>query len=159
MTDGRIESRPHRHRDVTVNSDWITTLGAILPLIFGDLQLMRGIYFSVWGHFSEPIPIHRDFLGIFTATFTVIACAYLFMFAFTLRKISLKVACALMGLDLVIDVLLKLSWVPQALRRDAVVITTLMFQAALLIFLGALAKWLVSVVRLRTFGEHRGGDH
>jgi len=159
MIDEQPKSQSLRRRELTVDSDWLTTLGAILALLAGVLVLIRGIYQVMWRRFAEPVPMHWSFFKIFAEVFAVIACGYFFIFAYSLPKLSQKIAAVLMGMNLATNILVKLLPVSQSLRRAAMVSASLMFQVALAILLVALAKWLGSIVRLSPADEHRGGDH
>lgn len=157
MTENAQAGR--RSRNIVVDSDWITTFGAIALLIVCVLLFARDARNLIWGHLRGPAPLHKSFWSIWNLAFETIAAIYLFMFAFKLTQKAARIACGLMGVRLGGFVLLSCFDISHSARRVAAVSGSIVSQVALVIFCVAIAQWLKSVVRRDAPPQPRGGDH
>ncbi len=157
MKAGPKTRSPHLW-EITVESDWFTTVGAAVLLIVSGLLLVREIDHFIWDHLSEPVHIHRIFWSIWNKAFEAIAAIYCFMFAFKFPNNSVKIACLLMGIDLSSFVLLSCFHTSPGLLHIAAVSGSAVRQVALAFFCVALAQWLRSVVRGGRQSELPGGE-
>jgi len=146
MTE-QLKTSPPRPSEVTVNSDWLTTVWAVLGLIGCFLLLVSSIGHLMWGHLVLPRPARRDLFGILNEVYKVFACILAFVLAFEFREKSLKFGCVLGGLSLVISSLLGLLHMSSRAFHTLAIARSAMWQVALILFLVAIAQWLRSVVR------------
>jgi len=144
--------------EITVESDWFTTVGAAVLLIVSGVLLVREIDHFIWGHLSRPVHIHGTFLSIWNKVFEVIVAIYCFMFAFKIPNYSVKIASLLMGIDLSSFVLLSCFHTSPGVLHIAAVSGSAMRQVALAIFCVALAEWFRSVVRWSRQSVLPGGE-
>ena len=145
--------------EITVDSDWFTTLGAVVLLVLSALLLVREIDHFVWGRLSLPVPLRISFWIIWNKIFEAIAAIFCFVFAFKLANKYLKTASALMGMNLAGFVLFSCFPIsPRALHVVALS-GSVMRQIALVTFCVALAQWLKSVVRWGPQTELTGGGN
>lgn len=141
------DTPPRAKTEITVDSDWVTTFGAILVAILGCLSLVREIYRFMWGHLVAPAPIQKGFFGIFQLVSTAIVSIYLITSAAGITKRSLRIASILIGIDLAVQTVLSLFAIPPTIRRIVVISKSLMFQMGLIFLLFAIVRWLGSVIR------------
>jgi len=154
------ETQASRHgRELTVDSDWITTFGAVALFIICLMFLAADARNLIWGHLRGPVLIHKSFWSIWNKSFETIASIYLFILAFNIPQKALKVACALMGVRLASFVLLSLFNISAGVRSYAAVIGTIISQIALIIFCVAIAQWIKRVVRWSAPSQPQGGGH
>jgi len=146
MTE-QLKTSPPRPSEVTVNSDWLTTVEAVAGLIVCSLLLIGEIRHFVWGHFAQPAQVRRDFFGIFNEVLRAIACVLAFVLAFEFRKKPLKVACFLGGLSLAAGSLLGFIHITSGTLHAVAMATSVMRQVTLVLFLVAIAQWFKSVIR------------
>jgi hypothetical protein len=156
--NAETETRSSRIWEITVESDWFTTLGAAVLFIVSGLLLVWEIDHFILGHLSGPVRLHRSFWSIWNKVFEAIAAICCFIFAFTLPKKSVKIASLLMGINLAGFVLLSCFHISPGVRHIAAVSGSAMRQVALAIFCVALAQWLRSVVRWGRQSELGGGE-
>jgi hypothetical protein len=152
------KNRSPRIWEITVESDWLTTLGAAVFFIVSGLLLVREIDHFIWGRFSAPVGFHRSFWSIWNKVFEAIAAVSCFMFASTFRRKSVKTASLLMGVNFAGFVLLSCFPISPGVRHIAAVSGSAVRQVALAIFCVALAQWLRSVVRWGRPSELPGGE-
>lgn len=144
---GVSDTPPQAETEITVDSDWVTTFGAILVLILGCLALVHEVYRFIWGHLVGPAPLQKSFSGIFELLLTAITSIYLIILATTFTKRSLRIACSLIGINLAIEIALSLLAIPPSVRHIALISKSIMFQTGLIFLLFAIVRWLGSVVR------------
>ncbi|SPF33687.1 membrane hypothetical protein [Candidatus Sulfotelmatobacter kueseliae] len=150
--------RSPRIGQITVESDWITTLEVGALFVVCGLLLAGEIHNVLYGQIAGEHPVHRDFLSILIKVFTPIAAAYCFMLAFRFPKTSVRTAFLLVGADLVRSAVLSVFHVPSVARHAAVIAGSAARQIALAIFLVAIAQWFKSVVHWAPPSEPQGGD-
>jgi len=144
--------------EITVESDWFTTVGAAVLLIVSGLLLVREIDHFIWGHLSGPVHIPRSLWSIWNKVFEAIAAVCCLMFAFKFPNNSVRIASLLMGIDLASFVLLSCFHMSPGVLHTAAVSGSAMRQVALAIFCVALAQWLRTVVRWGRQSELPGGE-
>lgn len=152
------DTRSERIWEITVESDRLTTLGAVVLFIVCGLFLVREIDHFIWGHFSGPVPLHRSFWSIWNKVFETIAAIYCFIFAFNFPNKYLKIACVLMGINLSASVLLSCFHISPSALHIAAMSGSAVRQVALAILCVALAQWLRSIVRRGRQAEIPGGE-
>jgi len=135
-----------RSSEIIVDSDWLSTAGAVLGLVMCSLLLVRETRHFVWGHFVQP-PVRRDFFGILNNVYKVIACIFGFALAFEFRKKLLKVACVLTSLCIAVSGLLSFLHVSPSTFHMVAMARSAMWQVALVLFLVVIAQWFRSVIR------------
>jgi len=145
MTE-EAKTPPSSWGEITVDSDWLTTLGAIALLVACCLLLVSEIRHFVWGHFAQPAQARRDFFGILNEVYKIIASILAFVLAFEIREKSAKVGCLLGGLSLASSSLLSFLHVSSRAFPTAAMARSVVRQVALVLFLVAIARWLKSVV-------------
>ncbi len=151
-------TRSERTWEITVESNWLTTLGAVVLFMVCGLLLVREIDHFIWGHVSGPVRLHRGFWSVWNKVFEAIAAIYGFIFAFNFPNKYVKTACVLMGIDLSASVLLSCFHIPPSALHIAAMSGSALRQVALAIFCVALAQWLKSVVRRGAQPEIPGGE-
>jgi len=153
------ETRTARVRDISVESDWVTTLGAVLLFIIWGVLLVREIRHFIWGHVSVPPHLHKGFLSIWNWAFEGIAAVYCFVFAFRFPRKPAKVACALAGIYLAGSFLLSCFRLSLGVQHIAGASRSILYQIALAISCVAVADWLTSVVHRGPPSEPQGGNN
>jgi len=145
-------------RAFSVESDWMTALGAALLLVVCGLLLVREIRHFIWGHLSMPMRPQRNLWSIWNQVFDAIAALYCLIFAFKFPRKSAKFASALMGIYLAGSLLL--SWVQLYLSEQhfAAMIRSVWWQIALTMSCVAIVDWFGSVVRRNSPSDAEGGD-
>ncbi len=156
----KLESKTRSPRlwEIAVESDWITTAGATVLLLVCCLLLVREIDHFIWHQLSRPAHIHGGFWSIWNKVSEAMTGICCFLAAFTLPKKSVKIACALMGIDFAGFALLSFFHTSSGLLRIAAVGGSAARQVALAIFCMALAQWLRSVVHRDSQSELPGGE-
>jgi len=152
------KNRSPRIWEITVDSDWFTTLGAAALFVVSGLLLVREIGHFTWGRFSFPVALHRSFWSIWNKVFEAIAAILCFMFAFEFPRKSVKIASVLMGINLAGFVLLSCFRISPSVRHIAAVSGSALRQIALTTLCVALAQWLRSVIRWGRPSELPGGE-
>lgn len=145
--------------EITIDSDRTTTILLALLFMLCTLLLAREVRNTIYGHLTLPRPLHRNVFGIFTAFSEGMASIYLFLFGFNFPRKSVKLACVLMGADLVCSVALSWLHVSPAIRHTMSVAGSGVRQVALVVFLFTIADWFRTKVRrissLQTGAEER----
>jgi hypothetical protein len=137
-----------RKREITINSNWIITVGmALLFPICGALLIwnIRSLLFERVDHSFSPTYL--------------ISAVYYFLFAYSFPAKSLKVAFLLLGTDMVIRVALHYLHASNAVQHAAAVGGSLFNQIALTIILVAIVHWFRSVVHWTRLTEDGAPDH
>jgi hypothetical protein len=144
--------------EITVESDWITTVGAVLLFVICGLLLIREIRHIIWGHLSVLPHLHKGLWSIWNWVFEGIAAVYCFILAFTFPRKPVKLACALAGIYLAGPFLLSCFRLSLSVQHVARVSRSILYQFALVISCVAIADWLRSVVHRGPPSEPQGGD-
>ncbi len=152
------ETRTPRTWEITVESEWISTLGMSLLFLICGLLLVREIRHFIWSDLSVPVHLHKGFWNIWDKVFEAIAALYCFMFAARFPKKSVKAACALMGICLAGSVLLSCFRLSSNTQHIAATGRSILSQIALAIFCLVIADWFRSVCRWTPSAPRRGGD-
>jgi len=136
-----------RSWEITIDSDWITTIMMTILFIICALSLAREIRRVALGHFYGPARLRISFWSIWNKIFGVIGAIYFFIFAFTFPKKSAKVASVLMGTDLAVYALLSCFPISLTVSHIVAVIGSAVRQIALVIYCMAIIEWFKSLVR------------
>ena len=147
MDSGR-ETRIAGSRQIAIESDWPTTVGALVLVVVVTLLLVTEIRHFIWGSFPHPAQKLRDFWGIPTSVYTVIAGLLALAMAFERREKSLKIAMAFFCTYFLASALLGWFHLPGRIFTVAVMTESLVLQIALAITLFEIAHWFRSVVKL-----------
>jgi hypothetical protein len=131
-----------RKREITIDSNWIMTVGMAVLLVFCGWQLIREARDLVVGNLTEQVwfaPI--DKIG------TVILAAYCLLFAFSFRALHVRAAFILLGTAAAVRFSLSFLHVSPAALHFAAIGGAIADQIALMILLFAIVQWFKSVVR------------
>ena len=153
------EPRTRGRREITFDSDWLTTIGLGLLFVVLCLLLVKDIQDFIWRHFTGPTHVQLNYWSISNNIFQGIAGIYGFIFAFTFPQKLAKIACVLMGAKLAGFALLSCINISSSVRHVAAVCGSIVSQIALVIFLVVIAQWFKSVIRWDTPSELQGGDN
>jgi hypothetical protein len=134
-----------RRWEITIDSDWITTIMMAVLFIICGLLLAQEIRHVAQGHFRGPERLRITFWSIWNKVFEAIAAIYFFMFAFKVPKKSVKTASILMGTDLAVYALLSCFHISLALSHIVAISGSAVRQIALIIYCVEIARWLMSV--------------
>ncbi len=151
-------ARSERIWEITVESNWLNTLGAVVLFIACGSLLVREIDHFIWGQFSRPVRVHLAFWSIWNKVFEAIAAISCFICAFNFPNKYVKTASVLMGTNLAGFVLLSFFQLSTRTLHVASVGGSVLRQIALAICCMALAQWLRSVVRWGRQSELPGGN-
>jgi hypothetical protein len=161
--NAEARTRSKRLWEVTVESDWITTVSMAALFLICVLLLASEIHAVVRDHIIPVALARGTFSDIFTKAFEVIAAIYCFIAGLrhptnSIRfGKSVKFAFVLVGIHFGSTALLGLFHTSLVVRHAAAVIGTIMMQIALAIFCVAIASWFRSIVHWHVDSEHRGG--
>jgi hypothetical protein len=153
------ETQSPRVGPITVESDWITTVGALVVFVACCVLLLSEVEHFLGGRFAVPHRPHYDFFSIFTKVYEVIAGVLCFTVALNYANKPVKTGLVLMGVNLTGAALLSYLPLSSAAFRLAVTSRSIMSQIALTIFILAIAQWLRSVVKRVSSAGPRGGDN
>lgn len=134
-----------RRWEITIDSDWITTIMMAILFIICGLLLAQEICHVAQGHFHEPERLRISFWSIWNKVFEVIAAVYFFMFAFRVPRKPVKTASILMGTDLAVYALLSCFPISLALGHVVAISGSAVRQIALIIYCVEIARKLMSV--------------
>jgi hypothetical protein len=154
------EIQASRHgRELTVDSDRITTFGAIALFIICTVLLVGDVRNFIWGHLQGPVLIHKSFGSIWNKVLEGVAAIYGFVLASSFTQKPVKIACILIGVRMAGFVLLSCFNVSPSVRHIAAVSGSIVDQVALVIVCVVIVQWLTRVVRWSPPPEAHGGDH
>jgi hypothetical protein len=149
---------PRQGRELTVDSDWITTFGAVALFIICLLLLAGDTRKFISGHLKEPMHLQKSFWSIWNKVFETVAAIYGFALASSFTQKPVKIACLLMAVKLAGFVLLSFFNLSLSVRHIAALTGSVVSQTALVIFCVAIVQWLKRVVRWNTAPEPHGGN-
>ncbi len=129
--------------EITIDSNWIVTIGMALLLVFCGWQLIREVRHLVNGDLVEQIILTH----VFDKISAVIYVVYCFLFAFSFSAKSVKLAFVLLGTDKVIRVALHYFHSSATMQHSAAVAGSIARQIAFTIIFVAIIQWFRSVVR------------
>src|ERR1700732_1748761 len=130
-------------REITIDSDWITTLVMALLLVFCAWQLIREARHLVFDSLAGTILLTQSIDKVRTAI--LVGCYFLGVFLPWPR--SVKLGGLLLGTDIVVRVALHYFNASTSEQHSAAVAGSIARQVALALFIFAIAQWLKSVVR------------
>ena len=136
-------------RDITIDSDWITTFVMALLLIFCCWQLLREGRHLVFDGLAGTILLTQF---IDKARTAIIAVCY-FLGVFLPWPMSVKVGGLLMGTDIIVRVALYYLDASTSVQHTAAVAGSITRQVALALFIFAIVQWFKSVVRRASAGN------
>ena len=137
------EAPSKRMREITIDSNWIVTVGMALLLVFCGWQLIREARHLVFGNLAEQVSLTQVSGKISAVTYVV----YCFLFVFLFSAQSVKLAFVLLGTDNVIRVALYYFHSSATMQHSAAVAGSTARQVAFAIILVAMIQWFRSVVR------------
>lgn len=129
--------------EITIDSNWIMTVGMAVLLVFCAWQVIREARYLALGNLSEQVLFTQiiDKIGI------VILAVYCFLFAFSFQALHVRVALILLGTAAVVRFSLSYLHVSAATLHLATIGGSIADQIALIIILFAIVQWFKSVVR------------
>jgi hypothetical protein len=157
MTEGSRAS--WRCWQITVSSDWVTTIGMIVLLVVCGWLLAQDIENFFWGHLVGPVHVQRNYWSIWNKVVVLgVGAIYAFTFAFVFAQKHVKVACVLIALNMATYALLSCFNISPSVRHVVAVSGSIIHQIALVIFCIAIVQWFKHVVRWDTPPAPQGGD-
>ena len=154
--------RQRRIGELTIDSDWLTTLCMAFVLAICASLLARDIHETVRGHFAGPGTLHKTFNGILFRIGEAIVAIYCFMAAVgraddsKIPGKSVRFAFVLMGIYFTTGVAFSIFHATVPARHAAATARIIVEQVALIIFCLAIAAWFRSVFRWSTNSEPNG---
>jgi|ERR1700730_9860726 hypothetical protein len=121
--------------DITIDSDWITTVGTAAVLIVTGVLASSEIH-----QFGSGKALERGSLD------TIFLALYCLVFVFSFRAKLLKVAFALIGTQAAARVILSYVHASSGFRHNAAIGGLILNLAGLTIVIFAIVKWFRSVV-------------
>ncbi len=151
------ELQTRRQRDITIDSNWIITIGMALLFAFTAFLLgwsIRDLLFDKLDHGVLQF-VRSGWLDTITY---VMGAVYFFLFAYSFPAKHLKIAFLLLGAKYL--VLIAASYLPVGtnVRHSAAIAGAIASQIAYAIILFAIARWFKTVVRQTPTGDHGVGD-
>jgi hypothetical protein len=132
-----------RKREITIDSNWIMTVGMAVLLVFCGWQLIREVRDLVVGNLAEQV----WFAPAIDKIGTVILAVYCLLFAFSFQALHVRVAFILLGTAAAVRFSLSFLHVSPAALHFAAIGGSIADQIALMILLFAIVQWFKSVVR------------
>lgn len=129
-------------REITIDSDWITTVGMALLLVFCVWQLIREGRHLVFDRLAGEVLLTQ----ITDKIRTVLVVICYFLAAFSLWPHSVKLGGLLLGTDIVVRVALHYFNASTSVQHSAAVAGSIARQVALVLFVFAIVQWFKSVV-------------
>jgi hypothetical protein len=129
--------------EITVDSNWIMTVGMVALLIFFGWQLIGEARDLVFGNLTEQVL----FTHVIDKIGRVILVVYCLLFAFSFRALHVRVAFILLGTATALRFSLSYLHLSPAVFHFAAVGGSIADQIALTIILFAIVQWFKSVVR------------
>jgi hypothetical protein len=129
-------------QEITIDSNWIMTIGMALLLVFCTWQLIRDARYLALGNLSEQVLFTHviDKIGI------VILAVYCFLFAFSFHALHVRLALILLGTEAVVRLSLSYLHVSPATLHVANIGESIADQVALAIIAFAIVQWFRSVI-------------
>jgi hypothetical protein len=132
-----------RKREITIDSNWILTVGMAVLLVFCGWQLIREARDLVFGNLAE----QASFNPVISKIGTVILAVYCLLSAFSFQALHVRVAFILLGTAAVVRFSLSYLHASHAALYLTAVGGSIADQIALTIILFAIVQWFKSVVR------------
>ena len=135
-----------RSWEITVDSNWIMTIGTALLFAFIAFLLGWNIRDFLFDRVDYRVlqGVHNGWLDTLTY---VIGAAYSFMFAYSFPRKHLKVAFLLLGTEYTVRFAIEYLHVAVGMHHSAAVAGSIARQVAFTIILVAIIQWFKSVVR------------
>jgi uncharacterized membrane protein len=149
------ETPSKRLWEITIDSDWIMTIGMAMVLVFCSWQLIREARHLVFGNLGEKVMLTQVIDKIKTVLYVV----YFFLFAFSFRAKPVKLAFLLLGTDMAIRVALHYLHSSATVQHSAAVAGSITRQVAFTIIFIAIIQWFRSVVRWVSPSPSNPGVH
>jgi len=128
-------------QEITVDSNWIMTVGMALLFAFCAFLLIWDIRDLLFGKVEHDVSHTIDVVAY------ALGAVYSFLFAYSFRATPLKVAFLLLGTNYTVRLAIGRLHVSASMQHFASVICSIAWQIALIIILVAIAQWFKSVVR------------
>ncbi len=129
-------------REITIDSNWIMTVGMAFLFLFCTWQLIRDARYLALGNLSEQVLFAHviDKIGI------IILAVYCFLFVFSFQALHVRLALILLGTAAVVRLSLSYLHVSPATLHVANIGDFVADQVALTIIAFAIVQWLKSVI-------------
>ena len=141
-----------RRWEITIDSNWIMTVGMALLFAFVVILLTWSIRDLL---FDRVVPDLSRTMDLVTYAVGVV---YSFLFAYSFPGKHVKVAFLLLGANYTAAIVLHYVRASASLEHSAAVIGSIGRQVAFAILLLAIAQWFKSVVRWVPPSDHGGPD-
>jgi hypothetical protein len=141
-------------REITIGSDWITTILMALLIVSCFWQLIREARHLVFDSLAGPVLLTQLIDKISTAF--VVVCY--FQAAFSPWPGPVRIAGPLLGADLVTRIALNYFHASTAVQHSAAIAGSIARQIALVLIIFAIAQWFKSFVCWTASSEHGVGD-
>jgi hypothetical protein len=144
-------------REITIDSNWIITIGMALLFVFLAFLLGWSIRNLLFDKLDFGL-LQRVRSGWLDALTYVMGAVYSFLFAYSFPTKHLKIAFLLLGAKYL--VLIGASYLPVGtnVRHSAAIAGAIASQIAYAIILFAIARWFKTVVRQTPTGDHGVSD-
>lgn len=146
------QNKALRKPDVTVDSNWIMTVGMALLFAFCAFLLIWNIRDLLFGN------IEREVSHTIDVVTYALGALYCFLFAYSFPAKHLKAAFLLLGINYAVRLGISHLHVSASAHHSASVICSVAWQIGFLIILVAIAKWFKSVVRRGHPTDHGATD-
>ena len=143
-------------QDITIDSNWIITIG--MALLFAVITFLLGWSVRDLLFDRVSLALSQGDRGGWINTFTYgIGAVYFFVFAYSFRRIQLKIAFLLLGTNTTIRTVLPYLHISADGQHLATVAVAISRQIAYLILLFVIAQWFKSVIRRAQPRDHEVG--
>lgn len=129
-------------REITIDSNWITTIAMALGLVFIGWALISEIRNLVFDHVEKPVSL-----------ITLVLVPYLFLLAFSVRMKSWTIALGLVGTGVAARVSSNYLHASPGVQHVAATGASIVNQIALTMILVVIVQWFRSVVRWNQSSE------
>jgi hypothetical protein len=151
------KSQTLRQGDITIDSNWVITIGMALLFAFTAFLLGWSIRDLLFDKVDHGI-LQRVHSGWLDALTYVIGAVYCFLFAYSFPAKHLKVAFLLLGAKYLVRIAVPYLHAGTDVQHSAVVAGAIASQIAYAIILFAIAQWFKTVVRQIPPGDHGVSD-
>jgi len=148
-----MSDRPTRFGEITVDSDFTTTVMLAVLFVILSLMLMRDIRHILW---SAPSQI--AIRGTLNRLATAFALVYCVVIVFRWPNRLVKIGCALFGAHFGLALALTYLRISPTTRPTLAFADSIALQISLVTFLVAIARWFRTVVRRAPSSPGERGD-
>jgi hypothetical protein len=151
------KSQTQRQGDVTIDSNWVITIGMALLFAFIAFLLGWSIKDLLFDKLDHEV-LQRARSGWLDALTYVLGAVYSFLFAYSFPAKHLKIAFLLLGAKYLVLVAVSYLHAGAVVQHSAAIAGAIASQIAYTIILFAIAQWFKTVVRQIPPGDHGVSD-